>query len=116
MDCELNNLPVVDWDLNLKLAGNNKQLASDLLAMMTKSLPDELDAINRYHKNENNSALLKTVHKLHGAIAFCGLPRLKAVLFCLESNLKNKHMDEVSELVVTLNDEVGLALKECRVD
>lgn len=38
-DLELNNLPVIDRDLGKQLAGNQSDLAEEMIAMLRKSLP-----------------------------------------------------------------------------
>lgn len=113
MDIELSNLPIIDQELNLRLAGNNKQLAKEILSMLATSMPNELANINRHFKNNHYHNLLADAHKLHGAIAFCGLPRLKAVLHQLEASLKANNLDTIPALMKTLNEEAERVLEQC---
>lgn len=116
MDTKFKNLPIVDWEQNLHLAGNNKDLANDMLTLFTEHLPDELNLINQHHNKKNEVALLKAIHKLHGAVAYCGLPRLKIILNSLEVNLKNHKLDDIPALMKQLNEEAKLAMQECNDD
>jgi hypothetical protein len=40
-----NELPVIDWELGKKLAGNDIMLAEEMLYLFAKSLPQELESI-----------------------------------------------------------------------
>src|SRR5579883_3629515 len=86
---ELNHLPTIDWELAIKLAGNKPSLAEEMLDLFIKMLPEDLGAINELHENKNYSELLRRVHKLHGALCYCGIPRLKTLIARIEVELKN---------------------------
>jgi two-component system sensor histidine kinase BarA len=73
-DCA-NNIQAIDWNLSLKLAANKADLAKDMLNGLVATLPAELANIQA--AKNNHPELLKLVHKLHGAVCYCGLPRLK---------------------------------------
>jgi two-component system sensor histidine kinase BarA len=100
--------PVIDWDLGLKLAGSNKQLAKDIMSVLIKSLPGDLQDILAV-KNDPN-ILLQRVHKLHGAISYCGLPRLKKHLAELELALKNESFTHLESYFEVLTLEVNQVL------
>lgn len=112
MEVELNNLPVIDWELSTRLAGNRKDLADDLLTLLIQALPDDLKLINHLHQTQNYPELLQQVHKLHGAICYCGTPRIKTILASLETDLKNNIMDSSSYLLIQLNTEVNHLLEQ----
>ncbi len=89
-----NNLPIVDWELGKRLAGNQVDLAEDLMSMLTKSLPNEVVIMNELVVQKNYPELLKRVHTLHGAASYCGTPRLKALLGYFERGLLDGGMEE----------------------
>jgi two-component system, NarL family, sensor histidine kinase BarA len=105
------NLPVIDWEQSIKLAGNKRELANDILVLLIKDLPDDTSAINASYKAQNYQEMLRQVHKLHGALCYCGLPRLKTVVSRLETELKNNIMDSLPPLIETLDNEVTLLLE-----
>lgn len=109
MDTE--NPPVIDWEQSIKLAGNKRDLANDILTMLIKDLPNDLSAITTCYKVQNYQEMLRLVHKLHGALCYCGLPRLKTVVARLETELKNNIMDGLPPLIETLDSEVNLLLE-----
>jgi two-component system sensor histidine kinase BarA len=102
--------PAIDWDLGLKLAGNKPQLAKDIMAVLMETLADDLQDIVKA-KNDPNIVLQK-VHKLHGAISYCGLPRLKKLLAEFEQALKNEHFSNLDAYLESLSAEVQLVLNE----
>lgn len=108
---EFNHLPMVDWKLAMKLAGNNQELAEDIFNLTLKNLPQELLSIKQSHFVQNYSELLGQVHKLHGALCYCGFPRLKTLVATLETDLKNNIMDNLPLLLDRLNTEVNLLLE-----
>lgn len=107
---DLSNLPIIDWEQGLHLAGNRQDLATDIMGMLVKRLPKDLALIKQLSNKNDHSALKDEVHKLHGAVCYCGTPRLKVVLAKLETDLKNHIMDDLPYLLDRLNDEVTLVL------
>lgn len=101
-------MPVIDWELSLKLAGNNRDLARDMLTLIYQQLPDDIAQIKALHHEQNTPQLIHHVHKLHGALCYCGLPRLKLLIAHLESDLKNHIMDSSLPLLGQLDIEVSL--------
>ena len=112
-ELELSSLPIIDWELAIKVAGNNKELAQDLLTLLCKTLNSEVTAIDHAYAEKQGSELLRLVHKLHGGVSYCGLPRLKKVLATLETTLKrNGEEKEVPPLLQLLKAECTLVLSE----
>lgn len=101
-------LPVIDWDASLQLAGNHADLANDMLTLISQRLPDDVAQIKSFYLAQNIPQLIHHVHKLHGALCYCGLPRLKFLISHLESNLKNNIMDSSLPLLSQLDIEVSL--------
>lgn len=108
---ELAHLPVIDWSLGTKLAGNKKDLAEDMLSLLIHGLNNEMTLIKQNYQNKNYQQLLQKVHKLHGAACYCGVPRLKSVIASIESDLKNNIMINLPSRFKQLDQEVSLLLK-----
>lgn len=104
---------VIDWELGLKLANNKRELAEDMLALLVKTLPDEVTHMKKLFAENNFTVLGQRVHKLHGAVCYCGVPRLRRAMAALETALKqqNKHA-EVAGLFEKFEQEVQLLLIE----
>jgi two-component system sensor histidine kinase BarA len=112
MDMEkLNQLPVIDWEEGTRLAGHKKELARDILNMLIRDLPQELKNLQNLNQAQNFQELLKSVHKLHGAVCYTGTPRLKTILATLETQLKTHIMNNSSLLINQLEIEVNRLLE-----
>lgn len=109
---EFENLPVIDWDQAIRLAGNKKELAADILDLLMKGLPTEITSIHKAYQAQNPVELLKKVHKLHGALCYCGLPRVKIVIERLETDLKNNIMNDLPSHLAELDIEVNRLLEQ----
>tara|TARA_R110000868_G_scaffold200324_1_gene447644 strand:+ start:158 stop:532 length:375 start_codon:yes stop_codon:yes gene_type:complete len=108
---DLATMPIIDWEDSIRLAGHKKELAHDILNMLVKDLPSEVRLMQQLHQEKNFHDLVKTVHKLHGAVCYTGTPRLKTVLATLETQLKTNIMNDSSLLLKQLDTEVTYLLE-----
>jgi len=83
-------LPAIDWRLCLKLANNKETVAQEILLLIIQELPTNLKAIQQAQEKADYHELLRCVHKLHGSLCYCGMPRLKNAVILLEIALRNK--------------------------
>lgn len=113
---DISNLPIIDWEDGLRLAGNRQDLANEVLDMLVKRLPGDIALIKQLNADGDYKALRDEAHKLHGAVCYCGTPRLKAVLSKLETDLKNNIMVDLPYLLDRLNDEATLVLEHYSSD
>ena len=105
-------LPVFDRELSLGNANQNPALASELFTLLNDCLPEDQDSINSAAGNK--PALKQAVHKLHGAIRYCGTPRLGKAIEKLETALKQDNDDQVPLLLNLLNGEINALLAWAR--
>ena len=110
------DLPVIDWDLGLKLAGNKREIAEEMLHLLTATLADEVATIKQLQENNHYAELQQRLHKLHGAVCYCGTPRLKNSIVALESILKSNKIDKIITLLEQLEFESNLLLKAIRTE
>lgn len=108
---ELTHLPIIDWEQSKKLAGNKNDLARDMLEMLVNSLEEEWENIKQAYDMNDIPTLHKHVHKLHGALCYCGLPRLKMLASKLESAIKTNIMLSLPSLIDQLDNEINLLLE-----
>jgi len=106
----MDHLPIIDWNQAVKLAGNKTDLAEEMFQMLLTSLPSDIASIQALHSAKNYSELLQHVHKLHGVLCYCGLPRLKLVIENLEKDLKHNTLSTIPQLLLQLDAEVSLLL------
>ncbi|PXC08827.1 hybrid sensor histidine kinase/response regulator, partial [Pseudomonas aeruginosa] len=100
---QLGQLSVLDPEEGLRLAG-------DMLAMLLASLAADRQAIRQARDNDDRTALLERVHRLHGATRYCGVPQLRAACQTSETLLKQNDpaaaaaLDELDKAIEALAD------------
>jgi two-component system sensor histidine kinase BarA len=109
---DFNHLPIIDWEAGKKLAGGKPELAEELLDFFLTSLSTEHHLICALYQNKNYPELNQHVHKLHGAICYLGLPRLKLATAQLETTVKNNIMSSLPLVFDQFDAEVRLLLDQ----
>ncbi len=114
---ETTELPIIDWELCVTLANNKTEIAQEILSLVIEQLPQDLQTIQQAFHKKDYPELLRYVHKLHGALCYSGLPRLKQVIVTLESLLKKKIFDDarLSLLLEEVAKEAKEVLSSCKV-
>ena len=84
---KLDKEKIIDFDLSLNLANQNKDLADELLQMLINDLPNTKDESIKLMDKQELENLKHVVHKLHGSCCYCGVPKLKQATNILESSL-----------------------------
>jgi two-component system sensor histidine kinase BarA len=98
-------LPVIDHHLRLQLVGQQADLADELLAMLKKNLTADIATISHLAATIQYVTLSQQIHRLHGAVAYCGTPRLKAILAHIEAELNKNHTQTLDHLIQQLSME-----------
>ncbi len=97
----------IDWNLSVKLANNNKELAKELLEMFLAELPHASGRIHQAFEARNQDELQSQVHKLHGASCYCGVTRLREILSELEFSLKERLNQQFEHALTQFDHEVN---------
>lgn len=114
-------MPIVDWAASLRIANNNSDLAEEMHQILIETLPKDRDQIKAAHELKDMDLLRQNVHRLIGAVRYCGVPRLQRAIDALETivktgneaelrgaiNLLDKEVDSVLELASDLNHSTG---------
>ncbi len=103
---DVDHLPIIDWELARKLAGNKMDLADDILLALLAELPTTAKQLYNLHSERKYTDLIACVHKLHGALCYSGLPRLKSIVLRLETDLKSNIMVNSLSLIEQLDTEI----------
>lgn len=96
--------PIFDLSLSLANANQRFELAAELLDLLIAGLPEDQKAINE--AATDYPTLKRAVHKLHGAVRYCGVPRLTRAIEKLETALKQEDLPQVPLLLNLLNGEI----------
>lgn len=108
----LTDLPILDRQDGLRLAGHNQALADDILDLFIGELDAETTSFHSLLAESNLTELQRRIHKLHGACCYTGTPRLKACLYHLETVLKTKQAADLSVLLTQLSSEANALITE----
>lgn len=102
---------VIDWELGQKLAGNNLELAKEMMKDLLNDLPIHLKSIQQAYQQNDLGALKEAVHHLHGALCYCGTPSLKEAARNLEIAVIEKQPN-LASFYQTLLDEITTLQRE----
>ncbi|MBT1451621.1 response regulator [Glaciecola sp. XM2] len=116
--CELSETDTVklpesiDWELALSRSNHNVELAMSFMNEFVEQLPEHLNAIEAAFKDDDDTALLGSVHKLHGACCYTGVPRLQAMCKSIEEGLKSAASPKQQVSIEDLLTELRLLVDE----
>jgi two-component system sensor histidine kinase BarA len=116
--CELSETDTVklpesiDWELALNRSNHNVELAMSFMNEFVEQLPEHLNAIEAAFKDDDDTALLGSVHKLHGACCYTGVPRLQAMCKSIEEGLKSAASSKQQVSIEDLLTELRLLVDE----
>ena len=99
-------LDMFDWDLALKMSLHDKESAIDYLESFIKNLHTHASDIETGWKQQRADLILESLHKLHGACAYTGVPRLKSYCDQAQTQLKIAKMVDSSTIISTLLLEI----------
>ena len=80
--------PIIDTASCAKTIGIDEVLVSEMLAELIAQIPQEQQKIAQCITNQQAETLCNTIHALHGAVTYCGVPRLKTKLAMAESSYR----------------------------
>lgn len=89
----------LDWKLALSRANNNKADALAFFDSFIESLQVHAVEIEQGWQEQRKDAVLASIHKLHGACCYTGVPRLQAYCYKAEQVLKSESLDKHSMTV-----------------
>lgn len=101
------DLHTLNWDLCLSQANHKSDLALDMLRMLLDSLPQTVSAIETALSQNAQATMLSTIHKLHGASCYCGVPTTQRLCQQIESALKHgANVEDLEPEILELLDEL----------
>jgi len=98
---------VFDRELSLSTANDRPELADELFQLLITTLPEDQTQINIAFRNKDRQVLREAVHKLHGAIRYCGVPRLGSAITKLETLLKTSSQGDIRGALDIVNSEIS---------
>lgn len=101
----------IDWQLALARAGNQQNIAVEMLMMLVDTFDEVTQEITQAHKANDHAALLAAIHKFHGSTCYSGVPYLKDLANNIELQLKKSIYINLDELIDELFKEMALVTK-----
>lgn len=99
--------PSLDWHQAMARANQNADAALEVLQAFVHQLPGLEAEMDSHWQARDYPALQQTVHKLHGACCYTGVPALQQLCGEVEGQLKRDYFKRVDEAMPNL-------LQECR--
>lgn len=98
----------LNWELCLTQANHKTDLALDMLKMLIASMPATTEKIKNALEELDQQSMLSSVHKLHGACCYCGVPTTQKLCQAIESSLKHGAVvKDVEPEILELLDELS---------
>ncbi|WP_430459603.1 response regulator [Thalassolituus sp. LLYu03] len=98
---------VFDASSALRHASGKLDLATDMFNMLLESLHKDMQAVIDAWEEEDLDRLLETVHRIHGATRYCGVPCLRNTLDQFETALKSGASREYPRLMRQLTEDAA---------
>ncbi|MCD6038811.1 MAG: barA [Gammaproteobacteria bacterium] len=103
---------VIDWELAIKCGSNSRAFAEEMFALLARDLPNELLEIKKEYANNKIQEFKHRIHKLHGALCYCGAPRLKAATIALETAIRSRNYSQIPELLEQFEYEANELIQQ----
>ncbi|MFT5235588.1 MAG: two-component system sensor histidine kinase BarA, partial [Shewanella sp.] len=98
----------LNWELCLTQANQKQDLALEMLKMLVVSIPETAEQIKKSLEKLNQESMLSSIHKLHGACCYCGVPTAQKLCQQIESCLKGgSAVADVEPEILELLDELS---------
>ena len=101
---------IFDYDQAISRANNRPEIADELFQLLIACLPEDLAQINQAAIEGGKDDLRSSVHRLNGAIRYCGVPALSSAIEQLETRIKISIDEASGEALIYLNQEVDSLL------
>jgi CheY-like chemotaxis protein/HPt (histidine-containing phosphotransfer) domain-containing protein len=95
-----------DPALALRLSNNRADLADELLEVLMEELPADHAHINAAWTDQDHDQFVRLIHRLHGGIQYCGVPRLRHALDNLDIAARSGQTDNIRFALAAFNSEV----------
>lgn len=109
----LNPIQVIDIEEGISLCNGNVELADTFLKKFLEGLASDRSKIEDLFKASNLEKLEESVHKLHGACHYCGVPKLRQTVKEAEHAVKTRE-SQLDEYINNLLDNIDQVLNEAQ--
>jgi two-component system sensor histidine kinase BarA len=108
-----NKLPEsIDWELALNRSNHNPEVAISFMDDFIAQLEGHQAEIRQVAEQNDVQAILASVHKLHGACCYTGVPRLQTMCSAIQETLKSTSTSTYTFSIQELLVEIKLLRSE----
>jgi two-component system sensor histidine kinase BarA len=101
----------IDWDASLSLCYNDQAAAIEFLDDFTKRLSGHAKEIENGWNAQASQEVLASIHKLHGACCYTGVPYLKAYCDQAQTLLKQQQTQGLTHIIASLLTEIDRVIE-----
>ncbi|MFT6270298.1 MAG: two-component system sensor histidine kinase BarA [Alphaproteobacteria bacterium] len=101
----------IDWGMALRLCYNNQDSAIEFLDAFTQRLLLHANEIESGWEQQRADLMLASVHKLHGACCYTGVPRLQVFCDQAQTLLKTEPLEQHSKTITSLLLEINQVIE-----
>lgn len=92
-------------------AQGRPDVARELFTILCRTLPASRDALAQARAEHDWNAIREEGHRLHGAVAYCGVPRLEAALAELQKATRDSDPVVLERAVIRVEQRIGEVLE-----
>ena len=96
----------IDWPLAIQRAGNEKEAALSFFDSFVERLQTHANEIESGWQQQRTDLLVESIHKLHGACCYTGVPKLQEYCQQAETMLKTEGLENNSAAISNLLLEI----------
>lgn len=106
-------LPIIDWDQHAQASTGSMDMSKELLMLFIQQLPELEARFQQAFAKQDKEELHAVLHRLQGACAYCGLPRLRTVITSVSQAHKESgqltpaQYDQITQEIAIVREELN---------
>ncbi len=106
------NNTILDFEIALKAVAGNELLAQNLLKAFMAQIQEYKGKITHDLKSDDREKLQNTIHKLHGATQYLGVPMLRQIVSNLDGAMQSFNRNNLQVKIDSVIEQLDLIEKE----
>ena len=105
-------LPIIDWGQHAQASTGTMDMSKELLMLFIQQLPELEERFQQAFAKQDKEELHAVMHRLQGACAYCGLPRLRSVIATVAqahkqtAQLSQVQFEQISKEMAIVKEEL----------
>ncbi len=102
----------LDIEEGARLAGGRSDSAKEMMGLLVKELPQDIENMKKAASAKDTKQLYDIVHRVYGALCYCGTPRLRGLFKQLETTLLNEDFSNLDDHIQQIRQEAERVIRE----